>query len=384
MGGRFRLGAACLVFVAAGMLTGGVWAQEAAPAGAGSPAAPAVRTVDDVLESIRAKHGLPALAAVVLKGGEVVGEGVVGVRKVGSEERVTAEDRWHLGSCTKAMTATLCAMLVEEGKLSWESTVGEVLPDLAAEGREAYRGVTLRQLLTHRAGVVANLPMQGLFRTNKAALPEQRRQYVRALLQLEPVHEPGTAFLYSNAGYTVAGAMAEAVTGKPWEDLMRERLFAPLGMDSAGFGPPSENGSLDQPWGHGARDGERTPSQSDNPAVIGPAGTVHCTLSDWARFVSLHVRGARGETGLLLKPETFVALHAPSEDGTYAMGWGVAPRPWAGGTALTHAGSNTIWFAVVWAAPERDFAVLVASNAGDGAKACDEVVGAMIGAFLGP
>lgn len=359
----------------------------AQPAAAqGTSAATRVRDVSGQLETIRAKHNLPSLAAVVIKGGKVVGEGAVGLRRVGGNKKVTTHDKWHLGSCTKAMTATLCAVLVEEGKLSWDSTVEQVLPDLAAVGRPEYRGVTLRDLLTHRGGFVANLPAQGTFRLNANPLPEQRRAYARMLLTQPPEKEPRTAFHYSNAGYTLAGAMAEAATGKAWEDLMREKLFKPLGMESAGFGPPSTGGRLDEPWGHAGSGTKRKASQTDNPAVIGPAGTVHCTLGDWAKFVDLHMRGMRGEEGLLLKPESFKALHQPPEGETYALGWGVAERDWAGkpsGIALTHAGSNTMWFAIVWAAPERDAAVLVATNVGDAGKACDDAAVAMIKAFFG-
>jgi CubicO group peptidase (beta-lactamase class C family) len=119
--------------------------------------------------------------------------------------------------------------------------------------------------------------------------------------------------------------------------------------------------------------------QLDNPAVLGPAGTVHWSLADWGRFVGLHLQGARGQ-GTLLKPETFRFLHSPPKDGDYTCGWGVVQRPWAGGRALTHAGSNTMWYAVVWIAPEKNFAILAVVNMGGdaAAKACDAAVSALI------
>ena len=132
--------------------------------------------------------------------------------------------------------------------------------------------------------------------------------------------------------------------------------------------------------------------EADNPPAIGPAGTVHATLADWGKYVALHVAGDRAASGKapaesakLLKPATFAKLHTPGAEGAdYAMGWGIADRDWGGGRVLTHSGSNTMWFCTVWAAPERDFVVLVATNQGDdGARAgCDEAAKALIDAVL--
>src|SRR5262249_39700259 len=126
---------------------------------------------------------------------------------------------------------------------------------------------------------------------------------------------------------------------------------------------------------------------SDNPAAIGPGGIVHCSLPDWAKYVGLHLEAEQGRC-VYLKHDTFVKLHTPgkgTDNEQYAMGWSVATRPWAGtkdkpGRVLTHNGTNTMWFAVTWVAPERDFAVLIACNQGGdkAAKACDQAAWALI------
>jgi CubicO group peptidase (beta-lactamase class C family) len=115
--------------------------------------------------------------------------------------------------------------------------------------------------------------------------------------------------------------------------------------------------------------------------VIGPGGTVHSNLGDWATFVAAHVR--EGRVGLL-RPETFRKLHTPAFGGDYAGGWIVTERGWGGGRVLTHAGSNTMNYAVVWAAPSKDFAVMAATNVGGdrAARACDAAAAAMIGRVL--
>jgi CubicO group peptidase (beta-lactamase class C family) len=184
---------------------------------------------------------------------------------------------------------------------------------------------------------------------------------------------------YSNAGYIIAGAMAEKVTGHSWEDLMRAGLFKPLGMTTAGFGPPGTEGKVDQPWGHRSLGALRIPSQSDNPPVLGPAGRVHASLTDWARYVAFHLHG-KAPSGLSLKPATLEHLHTPPPGGNYACGWVARPLPWDKPTnAIWHNGSNTLWYAEMWVVPSADYAILVATNQfGDAAThACDEAAEAL-------
>ena len=299
------------------------------------------------------------------------------MRKVGSEEPIKIGDQVHVGSCTKAMTATMIGTLVDEGALSWSSTIDEIFPDLAGSVHPDYRGVTLLQLLNHRAGLPHDVPMWQLGRDLSPT--EQRRNLLERRLKEAPGSKPGTEFLYSNVGYAVAGLMAEQVTGRPWEELMRERLFEPMGMVTAGFGPPGSPGQVDEPWGHREEAGKTEPTQADNPPSLGPAATVHVAIPDWAKFALLHLRGDLGEA-TLLEPATFRMLHTPPAGSEYAGGWYVYDSAWAGGRALMHNGSNTLWFATVWIAPARNFALLVAANqGGDGAaKACEEAVVSLI------
>ncbi len=363
------------------------------PAAAGEP--PAVddaelsgaRNVSDLLEPIRREHKLPALAAAMVKDGEVVALGATGVRRAGGTERVGLNDQFHIGSCTKAMTAMLAGILIEEGKLRWDSTVGEVFANQADTLRPEYCDVTLEQLLTHRSGLAEDRQPDRVLWPKIVAIRgpmlTQRRRLVQLALSRKPAAEPGTKFQYSNIGYAIAGAMCERVTGKTWEDLMRERLFKPLGMATAGFGPPGTAAKVDQPWGHLAGGTELKPirpgRKADNPAVVGPAGTVHCSLADWAKFAAASLPQQANRKSLV-SAATLRKLHTPLAGEDYAFGWLVTERGWAGGRALTHAGSNTMWFADVWLAPEHGTAYLAATNVGtqDGFQGCDAAISALI------
>ena len=340
---------------------------------AGAQPADSPRDVSDKLRAVLEHHDVPGLVAAVIEGDRVVATGAAGVRQRGGREKVGASDKFHIGSCTKAMTATLCAMLVEEGKLKWDTTVGESLKDLKPMD-PGWRDVTLEQLLQHRGGAPGDVEpaLWALLWTQKGT--PARQMLAKATVAKPPASPPGTEYTYSNTGYAIAGLMAERAAKRPWEDLMREKLFKPLGMGSAGLGAPTGA----QPRGHGPDGKPIDPAKrtSDNPPAIGPAGTVHCSVGDWAKFVALHLAGERGEAKLL-KPETFKKLHAPPDGGDYAMGWRVVPSPLGKGKALTHAGSNTMWFAVAWLAPKKDFAVLVACNQAND-KACNDAVLALI------
>ena len=343
-------------------------------------------SLNTLLEPIRERHGLPALAAAVVRDGEVIARGAVGLRAIGSAEAVTADDLWHIGSCTKAFTSTLIALLVDQGKLSWTTTIGEVFPDFVKDIRPEYADVTIEQLLRHRSGLPTDRSPDARIRSQLGSLPgsirEQRRQAAKLVLQQAPAAPVGTKMLYSNYGYMVAGAMAEEVTGHSWEELLRKRIFDPLGMSTAGFGAPGVAGALTQPRGHrGGRPVEPGPI-ADNTPVIGPAGTIHLSLADWGKFAALHLAGLRGESDFL-RPETFTRLYTPLPGDDVALGWGVDDWPGGIGRLVTHAGSNGSWFARIVLSPTRNLAILVAINSGgaEAEKATDETVLALLRRF---
>lgn len=326
--------------------------------------------ISALLLDVRQRHGLIGLAGAIVTSERLVGVGAAGTRAHGTLVPVTIHDKWHLGSITKSMTSTLAAILVEEGALEWTTTMEAAFPDFPNIHPEL-RPVPIEPTLAHRGGFTNQIDQFSTWTqmlTGTEALPEQRRAFAMEVLGTAPEFPPLRTYHYSNVGYMIAGAALEAVTGQQWEALIRTRLFAPLGMDDTGFGAPGVPDAMDQPRGHlGQGTGrfalEPGDPRADNPPGLGPAGTVHATMQDLGRYVAMHLAGEQGRTDLL-QPETIRRLHTPAEGFTYASGWAVTSREWAGGRALAHSGSNLRWYAVVWMAPERDFAVLVATNQG--------------------
>jgi CubicO group peptidase (beta-lactamase class C family) len=356
-----------------------------APVGARDEPAGEPFGLEALLEPIRERHGVPALGGAVLTREGLVAVGAVGRRAADKEEKVTREDRWHLGSCTKAMTATLVARLVERGEVRFEDTLGASFRGLPVH--ERLREVTLERLLAHRGGMPAAYPPALWAWCWKAERDGrgQRERMSREMLAAEPAQEPGP-YLYSNMGFDLVGAALERTKDTAFETLLAREVFEPLGIESAGFGAPGRAGQVSEPMGHrpGSPPSPVEPGPgADNPLVLAPAGRVHMRLSDWARFCQVHV-GAEIRTGgkkaPFLQPETIARLHTPREGEEYVGGWIATRRGWAKGTVLTHAGSNTMWYAVAWLAPESGFGVLAVTNvAGEaGPKACDEVASALI------
>lgn len=349
-----------------------------------------VSNISARLETIRVNRGAPALACAVVLSNRIMAVGATGYRRVGlTTAPVTIYDRWHHGSLTKAMTATLAAILVEQGVIQWTNTLADVFPALAPNMNPAWPASTLELLTANRGGAPNVIPTaQWNALWNFVGQPGDARRLLTLLMTSNaPSTTPGTAYEYSNAGFSMAGHMLEVVMNRPWEELLAERLFQPLGMDSAGFGPPATPRYYDAPWGHTAAIPPvpvEPGTAADNPPAIGPSATVHCSIIDLAKYAAFHLAVHKANTAILSRTSG-VKLHTalPNNAG-YAHGWNVTARPWANGDALNHTGSNQQWYSNIWLAPNREFAVVVACNwaHNNASLATDDVAGQMISLFL--
>ncbi|MEM9149691.1 MAG: serine hydrolase domain-containing protein [Cyanobacteria bacterium P01_F01_bin.3] len=342
-------------------------------------AADHVRNLNNLLEVKRNEHGLPAVTALTLSQGQIVAKGEAGVRKAGSSVIVRPADRWHIGSCTKAMTATMIGILVERGILDWNTTLSSALPTLREQMLPDYQNVTVEMLLGHRAGFARGhaVPAAWRYTWKREDTPVLHRRAVSAMmLKSEPIYPPGNGYAYSNMGYCTVGHIAEAITGESWESLIKTLIFDRLGITSAGPGPTYESEEIECPWGHQRDNIPIAPSPEANyPAAFAPGGgNLHISMTDWSRFVAEHLKGARGENGQLLRASTYHRLHTgkPTGEGNcYGLGWNVSDHSWAKGhdkgrgKCLSHNGTILSWYSQVWVAPERDMAVMCVTNIGD-------------------
>ncbi len=324
--------------------------------------------LSDLVVQLRVEKKLIGLGAMIMVDGKVVATAIDGERKKGSGIRLEAGDRWHLGSITKSMTATMIARLVERHEIEWATTVGEQFGE-SVEIHPDWRGVTLEQLLTHTSGAPANFPLATQFRRppEGSQRVKARKAAVTAVLSKKPLSKPGTSFKYSNVGYAIAAAMLEEKTGKSWEDLIRKEIFLPLNLAHAGFGPPKGGECTPEPPRGHQKLGpfKRVAGEDeDNSPIMGPSGSVHMTLEELCVYGNEHLSGERGN-GQLLQAETYKRLHTPRMK-AYAFGWVVPEESaWTDERVIWHNGSNTMWYALVVLLPDRKAVVSITSNDGD-------------------
>jgi CubicO group peptidase (beta-lactamase class C family) len=344
-------------------------------------------TLGSTLGAVRAEFNVPAVGGAIVTNQGIKLLDVAGIRKHGSNVAVETGDRWHLGSDTKAMTATLLAVLAQKGIVGWDVTVAQAFPEWAQTMKDMFKDATFERLMAHRSGIldVKAAEWAALADTSKIVM-ERRREFARLIVHRQHgsgnvlFDAPGLVFSYQNANFILAGAMLERCTGKSWEDLMTTEIFQALGMTTAGFGAPGSANDVNEPYGHSDDSGQRVASKGDNTPGLGPAGTVHASLRDWARFISLHLDGSEGS--LTLSPATLTRLHTQYQTNNIypnRYGWGWIFFDASGGIGLGHDGSNGLWYCSCQVILKEGVGFLAVSNIGGGTNgkgdlACGKVI----------
>ena len=262
-------------------------------------------------------------------------------------------------------------------RAKWGATLPELLPILANGMDPAWRSVTLEQLMSHRAGLAdIDAPWLIAARTDKRSMPDQRLAIARSTLARPPA-KPVGQFFYANLGYIIIGAAIEQKLKTDWEAGITAEVFDPLGMREAGFGPPQG----EAPQGHrlnplsGQLIAVGDGPAADNPMALGPAGTVHLPLDDWAAFIRIFLDPKQ----TFLTSDSLQRLITPAPGASYAMGWELSEDPKLG-RLLIHKGSNTMWFAQAAITYDRQFAALATMNCAT--EAGQSALGAVTNALL--
>lgn len=336
------------------------------------PEANDYRQWDDLpglLAQIREETDAPSIAIAVVKDGKLHDSAVAGVRRLGDSTQADLADRYHIGSVGKSMTAVMIGKLIEERKIDWNTTIGEVLTDI--EMRDEYRDVTVLQLMNHRGGLQSFVDDRQFDRREhgeQSLTPtQQRMSLVKDALNRDPVGPAGQTMEYSNAGYVTLGAMAGKITGETYENLMTRYVFEPLDFQAAGFGWPTSDGRSEQPAGHvkmGSRVRAFDIPSADMGQFMTPAGDMHFSIDDLARYAAFHLNGLAGQP-VMLESSILKKLHTPPVDENYAAGWVIQQAP-DGSPMHFHNGSLVTFYAAVFLFPKHNAAVVVATNIGMG------------------
>ena len=272
-------------------------------------------------DSIRKHYRIPELSYAVVDAKTVLEIAALGKHSIQLTDTASLNDRFHIGSNTKAMTAFIIAKYVEKGKLNWNTKFFDLFPSWKSKSKPEYAKMTLQDLLSHRAGI---LPFQGEddpqipdFKGNNI---QKRKQFAQFVLTFSPVKmDDEHPFVYSNAGYTLATLMVEKVTGKSWEQLVDQVFNQDLKLNVKLSWP--ENQTNKDTWGHLTENEVLTPVPSKNDFHLDftePAGDLNIKLTDYIKFIQMNLDGLEGHNNYLTA-KTYNLIHKGIKN--YSLGW---------------------------------------------------------------
>lgn len=311
-------------------------------------------------DSILTACNIPEISYAVVDSKSTLEIAALGKHSIKLPDTATLNDRFHIGSNTKAMTAFMIARYVEKGSLKWGTKFFDLFPEWKEKSKSDYENITLQDLLTHKAGIQ---PFQGesdpLIPNFKGTKQEKREQFGQFVLTLEPLKpDHQHPFIYSNAGYTLATLMLEKVTGKSWEQLVEIVFNKDLKLNVKLSRP--ENQKQKDTWGHLSDKGTLKPVPSafdEHLDYTEPAGDLNIKLKDYIKFIQLNLKGLEGQDNYL-KSETYQFIHKGVEN--YSLGWFNIYE--TGKEISSHSGTEGTYFTLVQIDRIKGIAYIIFAN----------------------
>ncbi|MCP4896747.1 MAG: serine hydrolase [bacterium] len=331
----------------------------------------ALEGFDELVRQAIADFNVPGLGIAVVAGGEVVYAEGFGFRDVESQKPMTPDSLFAIGSTTKAMTVTTLGMLVDQGKLDWDKPLRIYLPGFRLSDPLTTERITPRDLVTHRSG----LPRHDLVWYNNDNAT--RAEIVAQLAYLELSEDLRAKFQYNNLMFMTAGYLAGQLEGTTWEEVVRERLFRPLGMQRSNFSVEVSERDADHALPYRENDDEnieRIPFRNIN--LVGPAGSVNSSVNEMARWLLFNLRGGMVDGQQLINAATLADIHSPHMTtgstpdrpdisvSTYGMGWMITT--YRGHRRISHGGGIDGFITSVVFFPDADIGLVVFNNRGSG------------------
>ncbi|MCG8604478.1 serine hydrolase [bacterium] len=331
----------------------------------------ALKGIDDLVNQALQDFKTPGAAMAIVADGEVVFAKGFGWRDVEAKKPMTANTLFAIGSTTKAMTATLLGMLVDDGKLKWDEPLRNYLPTFQLSDAIISERITPRDLVTHRSG----LPRHDMLWYNNNE--STRSELVERMAYLELSADLRERFQYNNLMFMTAGYMAGQLVGKSWEELMRERLFEPLGMVRTNFSVAQSQTDSDFAYPHRENDEheiERIPFRPID--LIGPAGSVNSSVSEMSRWLLFNLQSGSVGDRQLINPATLADIQSPHmttgstpnrpeiSQSTYGLGWSITT--YRGHRRIAHGGGIDGFITSVMLFPDDDLGLVSFNNGQSG------------------
>lgn len=330
-----------------------------------SVSAEQIAGLDALVEQVMGEWHVPGLAIAVVRDGDVILAKGYGYRDLESEKRVTPDTLFAAGSISKTFTATGLAILVDEGRLSWDTKMRDVLPDFALQDETATQHATIEDLLTHRTGLARHDRLWYLGDFSRAEL------YAR-LRHLESNAPFRAGFQYHNMLFMTAGLAVERLTGKTWEEFTRTRILSPLGMKRSNFSIGATKRDADHATPYAHEEGELRAAPFYDATPIAPAGGLNTSASELARWVRLHLGRGSSDGKQLLSKARAVELHSPRvavagepawpalDDDGYGLGFSISA--YRGDKMVWHNGGIDGFLTHMSFMPGRGVGVVVLAN----------------------
>lgn len=318
----------------------------------------------------------PGVALAVVRGSDVLYQGVFGQRDVAADLPLTADTRFPMASVTKSFAAMSLALLVDEGKLSWDTPLREYMPEFVLKDEYATKHITARDMLSHRTG----LPRHDLSAWRLDLPPAE---FVKRLRHLEPSASFREKFQYNNLMYYSVAHLVQTLTGVKWERFVQERIFEPLEMTASNFAPEPPEPGMPLALGYRVERNEDGTAKELLPTPLGlhtelspgAAGALFSTLTDLIRWLEVHVNEGRSGDVQLVTPGNLKQMHLPhtvipgggvnevlfgNSIFTYGLGWMIAP--YKGHTLVHHGGNVEGHSLMVACVPQERVGVVVMVN----------------------
>lgn len=329
-----------------------------------------IAAIEQLAEETRNKASIPGLALGLIDRGVTVLAAGFGSADATGEVAITADTVFAIGSTTKAFTATLVGLLVDDGLLEWEVPVRSYLGGFTMKDPLAGERVTALDLLTHRTG----LPRHNLL---FSVTPFSRRELVAKLCCLDPSADFRAEFQYTNLGYVAIGHLVGELTRSTWEEALRTRLLAPLGLENTFLSASEAHRRARTADGHWLEGDRLVRAAAEPNTAIAPAGGLYSNLRDMLRWLRFHLEGGRVGGRQLLSEESVQRLHSPqivvgdspirllmthpvAPHLTYGLGWYV--QVYRGRVVLHHGGRRDGFSALVSMTPDSGRGLVLLAN----------------------
>jgi len=326
-----------------------------------------VEGFNEFLSGIMKEWNVPGMAVGIVKDGEMIYLGELGLRNAKQDLKVTKNTLFAIGSASKAFTSMAVGMLVDEGKLDLDTPIKKYVSDFEMQDKYAGAHLTIRDMLCHRSG----LSRHDMVWYNNASLT--RKDLTDRIKHLELSKDFRTTWQYNSIMYVAAGYVIETVSGMPWEEFVKKRIFEPLGMVSSNFSVEDSKCSVDYSLPYSSNGKKVSEVNFRNMDLMGPAGSINSNLTDMVKWLKFHLNKGKVNGKQLISENSIIQMHSPQipcklwpwkfdevQFPSYGLGWFI--DSYRGKKQVNHGGNIDGFSSYISFLPEENIGIVLLSN----------------------